>query len=370
MITALSGRITLNNGEHIDAAWIVDGRLRLCTPHGAAEQELTGWFYPGLVDVHCHIGLGEEGPVSHPQARAQAQADVDAGTLLVRDCGVQADTHWLDGSAPVIVRAGQHIARPKRYLRHLAIELDNPSDLPEEVARQAQAGDGWVKIVADWIDRSQGADAVVAPLWDGEVLKDAVAAAHDNGARMTAHTFSTEAIGPLLDAGIDCIEHGSGMLSEHISEAAERGIPVTPTLVQSENFVDFAQAGQGRYPAYAAQMRWLYERRWALLRELVEAGVQILPGSDAGGTLSHGTLPCELELWQQAGLDTATIMDFASIKARAYLADGPGSGAERAAVTGLIDGAPAWLVHYATDPDELLTARDLRPTTVITPVTD
>ncbi len=370
MITALSGRITLNSGEHTDAAWIVDGRLRLSEPAAAAECELTGWFYPGLVDVHCHIGLGGEGPVSRDEARAQAQADVAAGTLLVRDCGVQADTHWLDGSAPVIIRAGQHIARPKRYLRHLAVELDNPADLPAEVARQAQAGDGWVKIVADWIDRSQGADAVVAPLWEPEVLIDAVAAAHENGARMTAHTFSTEAIGPLLEAGIDCLEHGSGMLSEHISEAAQRGVPVTPTLVQSENFADFAVAGQGKYPAYAAQMRWLYERRWALLRDMVEAGVQILPGSDAGGTLAHGTLPRELSLWHEAGLDTAAIMDFASVKARAYLADGPANGAQRAAATGLIDGAPAWLVHYDTDPTEGLEAGDLRPTTVITPVTE
>lgn len=376
-VVALSGRVVLNSGQSASRAWLVDGRLTLRDPAGAGsaesrgagapDAELTGWFYPGLVDVHCHIGLGSEGPVARETAVTQARADLAAGTLLVRDAGAQADTHFLDGrgDVPVIIRAGQHVARPKRYLRHLAVELDEAADLPEEVARQARAGDGWVKIVADWIDRSAGQEAVVAPLWEPAVLADAVAAAHEAGTRMTAHAFSTEAIGPLLEAGIDCIEHGSGMLEEHISEAAARGVAVTPTLVQSANFAEFAAAGQAKFPAYAAQMRWLYERRFALLAQLVDAGVQILPGSDAGGTLAHGTLPDELALWAEAGLSAGDIMDFATWRARAYLASGPGAGAVQAGATGLIDGAMADVVHYEQDPAELLAAGALTPTTVV-----
>ncbi|OKL53540.1 hypothetical protein BSZ39_09000 [Bowdeniella nasicola] len=373
-VVALAGRVVLNSGEHVDRAWLVDGRLSLADPFddpsdaaAGVVQELVGWFYPGLVDVHCHIGLGDAGPVDEETALAQGRADLAAGTLLVRDCGVQADTHWLDRhtDVPVIVRAGQHIARPKRYLRNLAVELDDPSQLPEEVARQARAGDGWVKIVADWIDRSAGADAVVAPLWDPAVLADAIAAAHEAGARVTAHTFSTEAIGALLDAGIDCLEHGSGMQDEHIAEAARRAIPVTPTLVQSDNFADFADAGGARFPAYAAQMRWLHERRFALLRRFLDAGVQILAGSYAGGSLAHGTLPRELGLWVDAGLDAHAALEFASWRARAYLASGPGSAGERAGRTGLVDGELADVVHYADDPADLLAAGALSPMTVI-----
>ncbi|MDO5701576.1 MAG: amidohydrolase family protein, partial [Bowdeniella nasicola] len=236
---------------------------------------------------------------------------------------------------------------------------------PEECARQARRGDGWIKIVADWIDRSMGADAVVAPLFEPEIVKDAFAAAHENGARVTAHTFSTEAIGPLLEADIDCIEHGSGMLPEHIEEAARRGIPVTPTLIQSENFADFAEAGAAKFPAYAEQMRWLYERRFELVRRLVGAGVQILAGSDAGGTLEHGTLPDELGLWVQAGIDPLTALELATWRARRYLASGPGHAAERAARTGLREGAPADFVYYAEDPAEALLTGRLEPTTVV-----
>lgn len=48
---------------------------------------------------------------------------------------------------PRLVRAGRHIARPKRYLRGFGLELERPQDLPEAVATQARAGDGWVKVV-------------------------------------------------------------------------------------------------------------------------------------------------------------------------------------------------------------------------------
>ena len=54
-------------------------------------------------------------------------------------------------------------------------------------------------------------------------LADAVAAAHAEGARVTAHTFATESIDGLLGAGIDSIEHGTGMTAAHMERAAAAG---------------------------------------------------------------------------------------------------------------------------------------------------
>lgn len=110
----------------------------------------------GLVDVHCHLGLGPQGATDRQTTLAQAASAVSAGILGVRDCGAPTDTHWLDAQreagalVPRLVRAGRHIARPKRYLRGFALELERPQDLPEAVATQARAGDGWVKVVGDW----------------------------------------------------------------------------------------------------------------------------------------------------------------------------------------------------------------------------
>ena len=83
--------------------------------------------------------------------------DRDAGTLLVRDAGAASDTRWLQQRTdmPRLIRAGRHIARTRRYLRGFAVEVE-PDGLVEAVRKQARAGDGWVKLVGDWIDRDAG----------------------------------------------------------------------------------------------------------------------------------------------------------------------------------------------------------------------
>ena len=112
---------------------------------------------PGLVDAHCHVGLDEHGGVDEATTEAQALADRDAGALLLRDAGVPVDTHWMDArdDLPRVVRAGRHIARSRRYIRNYGAEIE-PADLVAEVETQAARGDGWVKLVGDWIDRDAG----------------------------------------------------------------------------------------------------------------------------------------------------------------------------------------------------------------------
>ena len=85
---------------------------------------------------------------------------------------------------------------------------------PTAVAEQARRGDGWVKLVGDWIDRSVGD---LAPLWSDDVLVAAVAAAHAEGARVTAHVFGEDALPGLINAGIDCIEHGTGLTEDTVA---------------------------------------------------------------------------------------------------------------------------------------------------------
>ena len=53
--------------------------------------------------------------------------------------------------------------------------MEDESQLPDAVAEQARFGDGWVKLVGDWIDREVGD---LAPLWSDDVLKAAIEAAH------------------------------------------------------------------------------------------------------------------------------------------------------------------------------------------------
>jgi imidazolonepropionase-like amidohydrolase len=269
-------------------------------------------------------------------AESQAVADRDAGTLLIRDAGSPIDTHWIDERAdlPRIIRAGRHIARPFRYIRNYAEEV-SPDELVDEVARQAVRGDGWVKLVGDWIDRDTGD---LAPLWPADVAAAAIARAHELGVRVTAHCFGEDSVHELVRAGIDGIEHGTGLDTETIALMADRGVALVPTLVNLENFLGFADAGEARFPAYARHMRALHARRFATITAAIEAGVPVYAGTDAGGTISHGLVGTEIGMLARlGGADFA--LGAASWRAREWLGAPP-----------VTDGAWADLVVYDSDP--------------------
>ena len=329
--------VVLPEGEHREL-WAVDGVL-VDGPVRDALDLTSAFALPGLVDAHCHIGLDPHGPVGPAEAERQAMLDRDAGTLLIRDAGSAADTRWIDDRVdlPRIVRAGRHIATPKRYIRNYAAEID-PVELVAEVRRQARRGDGWVKLVGDWIDRETGD---LTPLWPVEVLRPAIAAAHEEGARVTAHTFGEDAVAMLVDAGVDGIEHGTGMSDRVIAAMAERSVALVPTRLQIENFPGFADAGQARYPRYAAHIRDLYARADSTLRKAFDAGVPIYAGTDAGGILGHGLIGAELvAMVERIGLRPEDALAATSWAARSWLG----------MPDRLVVGAPADLVLYSDDP--------------------
>ncbi|MFD9879327.1 amidohydrolase, partial [[Kitasatospora] papulosa] len=157
-VLRIKGRVLVGPDEVRDGLWAVDGRITYGRPPGAdGAVTLTGWALPGLVDAHCHVGLDHQGPVDAATSEKQALTDREAGTLLIRDAGSPSDTRWVDEreDLPKIIRAGRHIARTRRYIRNFAHEIE-PGDLVAYVAREARRGDGWVKLVGDWIDRDAG----------------------------------------------------------------------------------------------------------------------------------------------------------------------------------------------------------------------
>jgi len=338
----VTGHVLLGQDRDVGEMWVRDGRVSLTrpSPQGSATRELEGWVLPGLVDVHCHVGLGPEGAVDRETADSQALTDRDSGVLLIRDAGSPVDTSWVQErpDLPRLVRAGRHLARPKRYLRGFGLELDDVAALPQAVREQARGADGWVKLVGDWIDRDAGD---LGPLWPRDVLIEAVAAAHAEAARVTVHAFSDEVVADLLAAGVDGIEHGTGIVGDLLDEVAARRVPVTPTLLQVARFEEIAQQAEDRYPAYAARMRHLHARRYEQVRALHEAGVPLLVGTDAGGSLGHGRIVDECAELVAAGIPAAEVVAMATWRARELLGFGE-----------LVEGSSADLVVYPADPRE------------------
>jgi imidazolonepropionase-like amidohydrolase len=320
-------------------AWIVDGRLTFTRPAAVADTIASGgWITPGFVDAHCHVGLAPSGHVPDPDDQAaQALLDRAAGALLLRDAGSPVDNRSVQDreDLPRLIRAGRHIARPKRYIRDLGIEVE-PEQLVAEVERQVAAGDGWVKLAADWIDRDAGD---LTPTWPDDALVAAIGRAHELGARVAAHVFGEDALPGLIKAGIDSIEHGTGLTDDLIDAAKAAGSAVVPTLINIDNFPQIALAGEQKFPKYAAHMRALFATSRERIRSAYEAGVPIYTGTDAGGSLPHGLVRDEIRALVGAGIPQAEVIAQASWRARAWLG-----------LPGLDEGAPADLVVYDTDP--------------------
>ena len=334
-------------------AWVLDGRLTFDRPSGDVQTVASGgWVLPGFIDAHCHVGLAPNGHVPDPDEQAkQALLDRDAGALLLRDAGSPVDNRSVQEreDLPRLIRAGRHLARPRRYIRDLGIEIE-PDQLVAEVERQARGGDGWVKLVGDWIERDLGD---LAPLWPDDVLAAAVGRAHELGARVAVHVFGEAALPGLIAAGIDSIEHGTGLTDDLLGEVATKGIAVVPTLINIDNNPSIAAGAEEKFPVYAAHMRSLFATSRDRIRNAFEAGVPIYPGTDAGGSLPHGLIRDEIRALTGAGIPLPEVIAHASWLGREWLG-----------LPGLVEGAPADLVVYDADPrTELATL--LRPMRIV-----
>lgn len=337
---ALHVRGVLLPDDEVRDLWLVGDRVTF-EPVPSAETVATGGYVlPGLVDAHCHLGIARGAtPVTDlDTARALARTDRDTGVLALRDAGSPLYYPELadEVDLPRLVRAGRHLAPPKRYLRGVAKEV-TAQELPAAAAEQARLGGGWIKLVGDWIDR---ADGDLGPTYDEATVTAAIDAAHAAGARVAVHTFSEEAVSYLVRAGVDSVEHGTGLSLDLLDEMARRGTALVPTMINIETFDEIAAQADPKFPVYADHMRRLKRTFPRLVGAAVDAGVPVYVGTDAGGGIDHGRAAEEMLLLRdKAGLAAADVLAAASWRARAWLG-----------LPGLVEGGLADLVVYDRDP--------------------
>lgn len=328
----LSGTL---RGTDAREVWIVDGTISYTEPLDSVI-DVDGYVYPGLLDTHTHPGLNRDGNLlPAAEVRRRLEALRGWGVTAVQDCGGQQDPNEArtDG-LPRVLHCGQHIAQYKRYTRYLAVDT-TPAELADEAVRQFENSGGWIKIVGDWIDREVGDNQ---PLWPREALKDAVDAVHERGGKVTVHSFVRETVDDLLYAGVDGIEHGTGMTREHLQEAAMRGILITPTVLQIRKFPQFAQAG-AKFPAYVERMMGMDAQRREHLALMVDTGVPLLMGTDTAEEVETVGLPHEILAAIDDGMPAELVIAAASYEGRSRLG-----------FTSWEEGAPADFVVYDADP--------------------
>ncbi|MFD5535825.1 amidohydrolase family protein, partial [[Kitasatospora] papulosa] len=190
--------------------------------------------------------------------------------------------------------------------------------------------------VAAGIDRHAGDLTAGGPR--GEV-EAAIAEAHRLGARVTAHCFAEDSLRDLVEAGIDCVEHATGLTEDTIPLFAERGVAIVPTLVNIATFPALAAGGEAKFPRWSAHMRRLHERRYDTVRAAYDAGIPVFTGTDAGGSLAHGLIADEVAELVKAGIPALDALSATAWGARRWLGR-----------PALEEGAPADLVVYDEDP--------------------
>lgn len=252
-------------------------------PTGAAGETLGEglWALPGLVDAHAHLAsaqLFEAG--SFAEAVPRARHALEAGVTMILDKGWNDDTtiRVIDAipedKRPEIEAAARIIAPPDGYFPGFAPGIE-PDDLRDEVAAQAVAGRGWVKVIGDWPRRGRGPVAN----FDEAELRAAVEVAHAADVMVAIHTMAREVPAAAVSAGVDSIEHGLFLDEDDLGVLGGRGGMWVPTILRVEATI--AQIGVA-----SSGGRLLAEGLGALSRLLpvaIEAGVHVLAGTDLVG---------------------------------------------------------------------------------------
>lgn len=318
--------------------WIVDGRFTFETVEDARTIAVDAYLLPGLVDAHAHLGLHSPAAAdasADERVRASGRAQLAAGVTLVREPGGpdrrSAGLGPNDGM-PRVQSAGHLLSPPGTYIPGLGFAAPD-DELPEMAEAEYRSSGYWVKIIGDF----PGRDGRVAAHYRAETLATAAARVHALGGRVAIHANLPAVMDAAIDAGIDTIEHGTGLAPSHIPEMRRRGTVLVPTLLIRDGVLGIVRSMGMPADDLAALERTLAGQP-AAVRLAAEAGVTVLAGTDAGMG-PHGRVRDEVASLFAAGLSPDLAIGAASWTARRYLG-----------LAGIEEGEPADLVAFARDP--------------------
>jgi imidazolonepropionase-like amidohydrolase len=200
---------------------------------------------------------------------------------------------------PYVRAAGAWVTRAGSLPPGLGVEVDDGDRLVQAAVHQLDDGADLVKLYLD------GPDQEVSPFTADEV-RAVVEAAHQRGARVTAHSGMLAGARVATQAGVDSIEHGFQLDADVAQAMAAGGVALVSTLAVLESWRSFARTTtlprfaepQGR-SRVAARREWAHES----VRLAARAGVLIAAGTDfGGGSLRANQLAWEVQCLVEAGL--------------------------------------------------------------------
>jgi len=282
---------------------------------------------PGLMDMEVNLLLGgpdhasplnpvqDDPAVRTLRAVANARRTLRSGFTTVRNLGLFVQTGgllldvalkkaidfgWIDG--PRVVPAGHAITPTGGHLDPTMFQAFAPHIMPltveegiangiDEVRKavryQIKHGAKVIKVCASGGVMSHTGPAG-AQQYSNEELAAIADEAHRAGLKVAAHAHGEDGIRAAIEAGIDCIEHGSLASDETLRLMVERGTFLVATTYLADG-MDVSHAA----PELQAKAAEVFPRARATISRAIELGVRVACGTDAPA-IPHGRNAKEL----------------------------------------------------------------------------
>jgi imidazolonepropionase-like amidohydrolase len=282
---------------------------------------------PGMIDCHSHLTLpggshwidrGHDTPeqlLRHAEHNARLQTH--AGVRWARDVGAPVGVDPIDHRERALslgLRDRWHGHREYPYVRAAGTWVTKAGTLPAGLTAEAKDGDELLRLAMQQLDDGadliklylDGPDLETAP-WTANEVRRVVDAAHQRGAKVTAHAGRLSGTRVCAEAAVDCIEHGFEIDDDSARLMAERGIALVSTLTCFKSWTTFGQTTQIERFA-SVEGRRVIADRWDAARNSIRlaraAGILLGAGTDFGGGSGRANqLAWEVEALVEAGLE-------------------------------------------------------------------
>jgi imidazolonepropionase-like amidohydrolase len=258
---------------------------------------------PGLINMHTHMSFsagtsifGDHQQESYETKLVRAVENVQTalrtGVTTLRDCGTLNGIAFAVRAAvesglllgPRVIASGAGITTTGGHLWFCGIEADSATELRRAVRAQVKAGADFIKVFATGGNSTPGTNAYAAQYSEADMCA-LTEEARRLDKRVAAHAHGTPGVLTSIAARVTTIEHCSFWQPSGIQyepelgrRIADAGIYVCPTIFQGMSKLLVKDPAQ----LWAAAHLERQARRFDRVRRLVEQGVQLVSGSDAG----------------------------------------------------------------------------------------
>ena len=266
-----------------------------------------GTLMPGFIEMHTHIHCSAQTDAyTHIMTESDetfivrgvgaVRATLSSGVTTMRDLGsrnqvilpIKAAVENGIIPGPRMVVAGTPITTTGGHCNMFGTEADTAAEVVSAIRNQFKLGADCIKVMSTGGGFTPGSN-VRAPQYPMDTLRAAVKDAERLGLRVAAHCHATAGVKNCVNAGIHNLIHCTWLAEneedmydydpDYADMIAEKGLYVDPTLALGRlNTI----RGRNRPPASGAMGD--PERRFEILRDMWDRGVNFVTGMDSGMT--------------------------------------------------------------------------------------